>query len=124
MMWPLVYCLSIRAAAADALFASRLQQYEEPDAARVRQAAAAAVWAFGCSGCAERVAQEFGDHPETAVIRMRWARAMAREAFAGAAPGPRPRASAGSWLAGPAAAARRADTGPAGGLAADVERGG
>jgi hypothetical protein len=28
------------------------------------------------------VAQEFGDHPETAVIRMRWARAVAGAAFA------------------------------------------
>jgi hypothetical protein len=28
------------------------------------------------------VAQEFGDHPETAVIRMRWARMAVREGFA------------------------------------------
>jgi hypothetical protein len=28
------------------------------------------------------VAQEFGDHPDTAVIRMRWARDVARKAFA------------------------------------------
>ena len=123
-MWPLVYCLSIRAAAADALFASRLQRYEEPDAARIRLAVAAAVRAFGCSGCAERVAQEFGDHPETAVIRMRWARATAREAFAAAMPGPGPRASAGSRLADPAATARRADAVLPGGLAVDVEQGG
>jgi len=34
------------------------------------------------------VAQEFGDHPETAVIRMRWARSVVREAFADPAPGP------------------------------------
>jgi hypothetical protein len=27
------------------------------------------------------VAQEFGDHPETAVTRMCWARAVAREVF-------------------------------------------
>jgi hypothetical protein len=34
------------------------------------------------------VAQEFGDHPETAVIRMRWARAVVLEAFAGSVPEP------------------------------------
>jgi hypothetical protein len=28
------------------------------------------------------VAQEFGEHPETAVFRMRWARTVALEAFA------------------------------------------
>jgi hypothetical protein len=27
------------------------------------------------------VAQEFGDHPETAVMRMRWARQVAGQAF-------------------------------------------
>ena len=37
--------------------------------------------AFGSRGCAERVAQEFGDHPETAAARMRWASAVTDEAF-------------------------------------------
>jgi hypothetical protein len=46
----------------------------------VRNAIAAAVHEFGSQGCAERVAQEFGDHPETAVVRMRWARVLAGEA--------------------------------------------
>jgi hypothetical protein len=41
----------------------------------------AAVRAFGSQGCAERVAQEFGDHPEAAAARMRWARALAGETF-------------------------------------------
>ncbi len=27
---------------------------------------------FGIRGCLGRVAQEFGDHPETACERMRW----------------------------------------------------
>jgi hypothetical protein len=44
------------------------------------------------------VAQEFGDHPETAVIRMRWARAMAREAFADSVSAPGPRTDAGALL--------------------------
>ena len=91
-------CLSISTVRADAVFVSRLQRRDEPSAGQVRQAVAAAVRTFGCSGCAGRVAQEFGDHPETAVIRMRWARAMAWEAFAGSAPDPGPRADAGPVL--------------------------
>ena len=67
---------------ADALFASGLQRCDEPGTAQVRQAIAAAIRTLGHSGCAGRVAQEFGDHPETAVIRMSWARAVAGAAFA------------------------------------------
>ena len=52
---------------ADALFASMLQRSDGPTAGQVRKAVAAAVRAYGSRGCAERVAQEFGDHPETAV---------------------------------------------------------
>jgi len=81
-MWPVTHCLSISAIQADALFVSGLQRREEPSAGQVRQAVAAAIQAFGWSGCAGRVAQEFGDHPEAAVIRMRWARSAAAEAFA------------------------------------------
>jgi hypothetical protein len=51
---------------ADALFVSALQCSDAPSAGQVRQAIDAAVAAFGCLGCAERVAQEFGDHPEMA----------------------------------------------------------
>jgi hypothetical protein len=39
------------------------------------------VRGFGSRGCAARVAQEFGDHPETAAARMRWARIAADQAF-------------------------------------------
>ena len=78
-MCPVMPYLSIEACQADAVFASGLQRGDEPSAVQVRQAVAAAIRAFGYCGCAERVAQEFGDHPETAVIRMRWALAMARE---------------------------------------------
>jgi hypothetical protein len=84
---------------ADAVFASWLQRSDEPSAGQVQLAVAAAIRALGYSGCAERVAQEFGDHPETAVIRMRWARAMAREAFADSASEPGPQADAGALLA-------------------------
>lgn len=67
---------------ADAIFASGLQRCDEPSASRIRQGATAAIRAFGYPGCAGRVAQEFGDHPETAVIRMRWARTVVRRANA------------------------------------------
>jgi hypothetical protein len=83
---PVMAYLNISAVRADAVFVSGLQRCDEPSAGQVRQAVAAAVRAFGCSGCAGRVAQEFGDHPETAVIRMRWARGVAREAFADSPP--------------------------------------
>jgi hypothetical protein len=97
-MWPVMAYLSIGAVWADAVFVSGLRRCDEPSAGQVRQAVAAAIRAFGYSGCAGRVAQEFGDHPETAVIRMRWARAVAREAFADSAPEPGPGADAGGWL--------------------------
>ena len=69
--------LTISTARADALFASPLQRSEAPSPAQVHQAIAAAVAAFGIRGCAARVAQAYGEHPETAVQRMRWARAIA-----------------------------------------------
>jgi hypothetical protein len=89
-MWQARYDLSTRDFQADALFASAVQRCDEPDSGQVRQAMAATIRAFGSLGCAERVAQEFGDHPENAIVRMRWARVVAREAFPdwAATPGP------------------------------------
>jgi hypothetical protein len=88
MMWPMMAYLSMGAVWADAVFVSGLQPRDELSATKVRNAVTAAIRAFGCPGCAGRVAQEFGDHPETAVIRMRWARAVVLEAFAGSVPEP------------------------------------
>ena len=85
-MWPVMVYPSIDAVRTEAVFVSGLQRCDEPSAGQVRQAVAAAIRTFGYAGCAGRVAQEFGDHPETAVIRMRWARAVARAAFADSAP--------------------------------------
>jgi hypothetical protein len=90
--------LSIGGVWADAIFVSGLQRHDELSAGQVRQAAGAAIRAFGCSGCAGRVAQEFGDHPETAVIRMRWARAVAREVFRDPALEASQGATARAWL--------------------------
>lgn len=67
---------------ADAVFASVLQRSDNPSAGQVRKAIAAAMHAYGGLGCVQRVAQEYGDHPEVAVDRMRWARAVAEELFA------------------------------------------
>jgi hypothetical protein len=73
---------------ASALFVSVVQSCDEPDGDQVREAIAAALGAYGERGCAERMAQEFGDHPETAVWRMRWARAAAGQACGGPEPAP------------------------------------
>jgi hypothetical protein len=82
------YDLSISAARADALFASTLQRSDEPSVRQVRQAVAAAIGAYGDLGCAARVAQAYGEHPETAVTRMRWARTAVARAFGGSQPAP------------------------------------
>ena len=71
------YHLSAGTVRADALFASDLQRCDEPSATQVDQAITAAVRTLGARGCAARVAQEYGEHPETAAVRMRWAHALA-----------------------------------------------
>ena len=69
-----MYPRSVHALQADALFASALQRSDELSVSQIRRAVAAALDGYGAAGCAGRVAQEFGDHPETAAARMRWAR--------------------------------------------------
>jgi hypothetical protein len=73
--------VSISAVRADALFVSPLQRSDDPTVGQVREAVAGAVRRFGSRGCAARVAQEFGDHPELAVARMCWARHLIDETF-------------------------------------------
>jgi hypothetical protein len=82
------YDLTISTARAEALFASALQRSDEPSAAQVHRAIAAAVRAYGVKGCAARVAQAYGDHPETAVARMRWALAAVARVFGSSRPEP------------------------------------
>ena len=55
-----------------ALFASGLQQSDAPTEAMAAEAITATVRRFGVHGCLDRMAQEFGDHPDTAAARMRW----------------------------------------------------
>jgi hypothetical protein len=82
------YHLSADGTRTDALFASPLQPSDEPSARRVRRAIVAAIAAYGVVGCAARVAHAYGEHPETAAVRMRWARATAARASGGRRPTP------------------------------------
>jgi hypothetical protein len=61
----------------EALFVSELQPTDAPTADMVAEAIKRTVRQFGVSGCAGRMAQEFGDHPDEAVTRMRWVRRLA-----------------------------------------------
>ena len=72
----------------EALFAAALQRSDAPAAESVAAAISRAVRRFGTRGCASRMAQEFGDHPQAAAERMRWARQLAAGAPAPAASGP------------------------------------
>ena len=61
----------------EALFASWLQPSDPPTAGLIAAAIRSAVQRLGPQGCTERMAQEFGDHPDAAAWRMRWARQLA-----------------------------------------------
>jgi len=89
-----MYPRSVRAIQADALFVSALQRSDELNASQIWQAVAVALNAHGDAGCAGRVAQEFGDHPDSAALRMRWARAAV--AILEGEPAPRIRRMAGT----------------------------
>ncbi len=71
----------------EALFSSDLQSDQHPDSGQVRAAIVRTLQAFGVRDCAARVAQEFGDHPDLAVARMRWARDAVSTAYADATVG-------------------------------------
>jgi hypothetical protein len=66
----------------EALFVSDLQRSQQPTAELIREAVTAMVARLGEARCAELVAQEFGEHPDCAPDRMRWARSAVRLAFA------------------------------------------
>ena len=59
-----------------ALFASGLQRSDAPTSDTVVEAVRLTVRQFGVRGCAAQMAQEFGDHPEAAIDRMRWIRQL------------------------------------------------
>lgn len=66
--------LNIYTVRCEALFASSVQSSERSSSDRLQEAISQTVRRLGSRGCAAVVAQEFGDHPEVAVPRMRWAR--------------------------------------------------
>jgi hypothetical protein len=55
-----------------ALFASGLQRSDVLTSDAVADAVSRTVRQLGVNGCVGLMAQEFGDHPETATDRMRW----------------------------------------------------
>jgi hypothetical protein len=63
---------------AEALFVSPLRPGDRPPVPQVRDAIAASLRTLGTRGCTAAMAQEFGDHPETAPARMRWALCLVR----------------------------------------------
>jgi hypothetical protein len=63
----------------EALFASALQRSDALTAEAVTDAITAAITSLGLSGCASRLAEEYGDHPESARERMQWARQVIGE---------------------------------------------
>jgi hypothetical protein len=65
---------NLLAARAAALFTSDLSAKEEPTQVEVAKAIRHAVRAYGgIRGCIIEIAGEYGDHPEYAAYRMRWA---------------------------------------------------
>jgi hypothetical protein len=66
----------------EALFVSHVQRSQEPTPEIIRAVVLATVDRLGEHGCAELVAQEFGEHPDCALGRMQWARTAVRRAFA------------------------------------------
>ena len=83
MSRPIIEC-----ARAQALFVSDLQPHELPGVDQVRATIAAVIRRHGVRGCLAKVAEEYGEHPETAVARMRWARETAERVYGPAAPRP------------------------------------
>ncbi len=67
----------------EALFVSDVQCSQQPTPELIRTAVEDACRRLGERGCAALVAQEFGEHPDTAVGRMRWARTAIQYAYAG-----------------------------------------
>jgi hypothetical protein len=68
--------LDVNGARCQALFSSGLQPSENPTADMVATAISRVVQQLGIGGCAGRMAQEFGDHPDAAARRMRWVRQL------------------------------------------------
>jgi len=68
--------LDVNGVRCQALFSSGLQPSDAPTADMIATAISRAVQQFGLGGCAGRMAQDFGDHPDAAARRMRWVRQL------------------------------------------------
>jgi hypothetical protein len=90
--------LNVNDARCEALFASGLQRSDAPTPETLAEVIRHTVRKFGITGCASRMAQEFGDHPDAAAGRMRWIRQLIREIPARAASRP---ARPGTWPPAP-----------------------
>jgi hypothetical protein len=86
--------LNVNDARCEALFASGLQRSDAPTPEKLAEVISRTVRQFGIAGCLSRMAQEFGDHPEAAVSRMRWIRQLVSVMYAPAASRP---ARLGGW---------------------------
>ncbi|HWH01456.1 MAG TPA: hypothetical protein VNV66_19575 [Pilimelia sp.] len=72
------------AARAEALFTSGIPTGAAPDPAEVTEAISTAVRRHsGTRGCAAAVAYAYGERPETAAPRMRWARCTVLACYPG-----------------------------------------
>jgi hypothetical protein len=68
--------LNVSDARCEALFASGLQRSDAPTPEALAEMIRGTVRKLGIAGCASRMAQEFGDHPEAAASRMQWVRQL------------------------------------------------
>ena len=80
--------LNVNDARCEALFASGLQRSDAPTPEALAEVISRTVRQFGIAGCLSRMAQEFGDHPEAAMSRMRWIRQLVSGVYAPAAARP------------------------------------
>lgn len=67
---------------AEALFVSSIQRSDTITSDQVRKTVRETVRQYGVTGVAERVAEEFGEHPDTAQSRMCWCLGTVRSAYA------------------------------------------
>jgi hypothetical protein len=65
----------------EALFVSELSAQGRPSREEATRAIRETMALRGVRGCAGELAQEYGEHPETAASRMRWAIDVVREAY-------------------------------------------
>jgi hypothetical protein len=83
MSSPALHQEPLLAARAEALFASDLSAQREYTRIEVADAIRHAIGAHnGVRGCAGQVAAAYGERPETAASRMRWARAVIEGTYA------------------------------------------